>query len=85
VEFGDCGGCVLERPPEDVGNFAGDLLVEFEGRRGWLRIGEPCGGCGGGGSVSARAFAVSGVYFGKAFHSRKYATGCGSLDVTTIC
>jgi hypothetical protein len=49
VEFGDCGGGVFEGPAECVGDFAGDLLVEFEGRRGRLRIGEPGeGGCSGG-------------------------------------
>lgn len=81
VEFGDGGGGVFEGPAEGVGNFAGDLLVEFERRQGWLWIGEP-GSSSGGGRLSARAFAVFGVDFGEGFHGGNYTTGCGILSVT---
>jgi hypothetical protein len=81
VEFGDCGGGVFKRPAQGIGDFARYLLVEFEGRRGWLRIGEPGGGCGGW-CISSRAFVVCGVYCGEGFHGGKYTTGWGALDVT---
>jgi hypothetical protein len=80
VEFGNCGGGVFKRPAQGIGDFAGDMLVEFERRRGWLGIGEPCGGCGGGHVLSC-AFVVCGVYFGEGFHGGKYTTGCGDADV----
>jgi hypothetical protein len=80
MEFGDCGGGVFKRPAQGIGDFAGNMLVEFEGRRGWLRIGEPSEG-GGGWGFSFGGGAVGGVYFGEGVHAGKYTTGCGVAAV----
>jgi hypothetical protein len=81
VECVDCFFGLREGPADGLGDFAGDLLVEFEGRRGRLRIGEPCGG-GGSWCVGSCVFAVCGVYIGEGFHGGKYTIGCGVGDVT---